>query len=110
MRDFSEPVDNLDLVERMHRRREASVNAEYPVVDDDRESEKVEHVGEVLPDRWASILPHAFRVEAVGLRHRPTLMVPPNQLHTIRIPQFEAGEKRDGLDAEEAAVDVVAEE
>lgn len=45
-----------------------SVDAEYPVVDDDREGEEVEHVGEVLPHGRAAVFPHAFRVESVRLR------------------------------------------
>jgi hypothetical protein len=37
-------------------------------------------------------------------------VIPPDQLNTIRIAQLEAGEERNGLDGEEAPVDVVAQE
>lgn len=47
-----------------------SVDAEYPVVDDDREGEEVEHVGKVLPHGRAAVFPHAFRVESVRLSNR----------------------------------------
>lgn len=114
------------------------MNAEYPVVDDDREGEKVKHIGKVLPHGRAAVFPHAFRVESVrltdreanqgsvflGVRiprapctskgtdlcHCATLVVPSDELDAVRIPQFEAGQERDGLDAEQPSVDVVAEE
>lgn len=35
-------------------------------------------------------------------------MVPSDELNSVWIPQLETREERDGLDAEEAAVDVVA--
>ena len=111
-----------------------SVDAEYPVVDDDREGEEVEHVGKVLPHGRAAVFPHAFRIEPVrltekkkrggktGIRFpsvsrsnaspiRPhlcdcaTLVVPSDELDAVRIPQFQTGQERDGLDAEQASVD-----
>ena len=44
------------------------------------------------------------------LCHCATLVVPSDELDAVRIPQFETGQERDGLDAEQASVDVVAEE
>lgn len=63
----AEPVDDLDLVDAVYRGRETAVNAEYPIVDDDGQSEEIEHVGEVRPDGGAAVLPDAFGVEAVCL-------------------------------------------
>lgn len=42
------------------------------------------------------------------LRDRPALVVAADQLHALRIPQLETREQADGLDREQAAVDVVA--
>lgn len=42
------------------------------------------------------------------LCHCPTLVIPPDQLYSLRIPKLEAGEERDGFDGMQAAVDVVA--
>ena len=47
-----------------------SVHTEYPIVDDDRKGEEVEHVCEIGPHVGASVLAHAFRVEAVSLGER----------------------------------------
>ena len=35
-------------------------------------------------------------------------MVAPDEVHALRVSEFEADEEGDGFDAEEAAVDVVA--
>lgn len=107
------------------------MHAEYSVVDDDGQGEKVEHVGEVLPDGRAAVFPNAFRVEAVRLSerarsakgrtmqslidwahlcHSSRLVVPPDELDSVRIPQLEASQERDGFDAEEPSVDVIPKE
>lgn len=38
----------------------------------------------------------------------PRLVVSPDELDPVRVAQFETGEEGDGLDAEEAPVDVIA--
>ena len=86
------------------------MDAEDAVVDDDREGEEVEHVGEVLPHGRAAVLAHALAVEPVRLGHGAALVIAADELDAVRVPQLEAREERDGLDAEQAAVDVVAEE
>jgi hypothetical protein len=43
------------------------MHAEYPIVDDDTQSEEVEHVRKVLPDARTAVLALTFGVEAVGL-------------------------------------------
>ena len=67
MRDLSEPIDNLDLIDMMYRRAETTVDAEYGVVDDDREGEEIEHVGEILPDGGCAVFSGTFKVESVCL-------------------------------------------
>lgn len=93
MGDLPEPVDHFDLVDRVDRRREAAVDAEDLVVDDDGEGEEVEHVGEVLPHVGGSVLSHALGVEPVRLRHRPGLVVAPDQMDPFRVPELEADEQ-----------------
>ena len=110
VRDLAEAVDDLDLVDVVDRRREAAVQAKDPVVDHDREREEVEHVGKVLPHVRVGVLAHALGIEAVRLRHGAALVVAADELHAVWVAELEAGEQRDGLDGEEPAVDVVAEE
>jgi hypothetical protein len=82
--------------------------AEYLVVDDDGEGEIVKHVCEVVPDVRVAVLARALSVEAVGLRYAARFVVAADEVHAVRVAEFEADEEGDGLDAEEAAVDVVA--
>lgn len=68
MRYFPEPIDNLDLVDMMDRGTEAAVHAKDGIVNDDREGEKVKHVGKILPDRGGTVFARTFEVEPVCLR------------------------------------------
>lgn len=62
---FSESVNNLDLIDRMYRRREATMDTKYLVIDDNTQGKEVEHVCEVVPDIRISIFPSTFRIETV---------------------------------------------
>ena len=65
--NFSEPVDDFDLINVMDRGTESTVYAEYVVIDDDAEGEKVKHVGKGLPDGRRAVLSRTFEVKAIGL-------------------------------------------
>lgn len=84
------------------------MHAEDLVVDDDGERQVVEHVGEVVPHIRVAVLAATLGVEAVGLRHTTRFVVAADEMHAVRVAQFEADEKGDRFDTEEAAVDVVA--
>lgn len=105
--DLAEAVDDLDLVDGVDAGRQAAVHAEDLVVDDDRERQEVEHVGEVVPHVGVAVLARAFGVEAVRLRHAARLVIAADEVDAVRIAQLEADEERDGFDAKKAAVDVV---
>ena len=108
MRYLSESVDYLDLVDAVDTGAQAAVYAEDLVVDDAGQAEVVEHVGEVVPDGRVAVFAAALGVEAVGLRDAARFVVAANEVYALRVTEFEADEEGDGLDAEEAAVDVVA--
>lgn len=78
MRDLAEAVYDLDLVDGMDRGREAAVHAEDTVVDDARQRQVVEHVGEVVPDGRVAVFAAAFCVEAVGLSYAAGFVVASN--------------------------------
>lgn len=61
-----------------------------------------------MPDVGVAVFPVAFGVEAVGLGYASGLVVAADQVHARWVAQFEADEEGDGLDGEEAPVDVVA--
>ena len=84
------------------------MHAEDLVVDDDREGEEVEHVGEVVPDVRVAVFAVAFGVEAVGLGDAAGLVVAADEVHAGGVAQFEADEKGDCFDREKATIYVVA--
>lgn len=84
------------------------MHTEDLVVDDDAEGEEVEHVGEVVPDVGVAVFASAFGVEAVGLGDAAGFVVAADEVHAVRVAEFEADEEGYGFDGEEAAVDVVA--
>lgn len=61
------------------------MHAEYLIIDDNGEGEKIKHVGKVVPDVGISVLPTALGVEAVGLGNASRLVVSADQVHTMRI-------------------------
>ena len=67
MRDLSESVYDLDLIDGVYRGRETAMDAEYLVVDDHTKREEVEHVCEVVPHIGISIFSSTFSVETVRL-------------------------------------------
>lgn len=73
MGDLAEPVNDLDLVNMVNRRRQAAVHAKDGVVNHHRQGQKVEHVGKVLPHCWRAVLSCALEVEAVCLKCRVSI-------------------------------------
>lgn len=43
------------------------MNAEYPIIDDNRQRQEIEHIREVSPNVRRAVFPDAFCVEAIGL-------------------------------------------
>ena len=44
-----------------------TVNAEYPIIDDNGERQKVKHIREVGPNVGSSVFPYAFCIEPIRL-------------------------------------------
>lgn len=90
---FSEPVDNLYLIEGVDGGRETAVDAEDTIINNDAESEIVEHIRESRPDGGRAVFLEAFDVETVSLSDSSRFMVSAYQLYSVWISQFEAGEE-----------------
>ena len=43
------------------------MNAEYLIIDNHRQRQKVEHIGEVRPDMGRTIFSNTFRIESIRL-------------------------------------------
>ena len=67
MRNLPEPVYNLDLVYMVYAGAQSAVNTEDCVVNDDTEREKVEHVGEIMPNGRRAVLPRTLEVKPISL-------------------------------------------
>lgn len=79
---LAETVNDLYLVDGMDGRRESTVHAEDLVVDHDAQGQKVEHVGEVVPDVRVTVFPRALGVEAVGLCDTAGFVVPADKVYS----------------------------
>jgi hypothetical protein len=109
------------------------MNTKYPVVNDDRQRQKIKHVRKIRPHMRRPILPYALGIKAVSLwkgghmavcMRRETaclfvggntdlgystrLMVASDQLYTVRVTELQTRQQGNGLHAEESSVDVVA--
>lgn len=80
-----EPINDLDLIDRVNRRRQAAMNAEDLVVDDHTECQEIKHVGEIMPHAGVAVFARAFRVEAVGLSDAAGFVVASNQMHAMGV-------------------------
>ena len=67
VRNLSKSIDDLDLVYMMYTRAQAAMNAKDRVIDDHAQCEKVEHIGEVVPNGRRPVFPRAFEVESIRL-------------------------------------------
>jgi len=107
VRHFLDPVEGPDIVQRVDRRGQAAVQAEYLVIDEGSEREVVEEVGKVLPDVGIAVLAEALVVEAVDLRDLTRLVVAAQDGDPLRVSDLEGDEKRHGLDGVVTTVNVV---
>eukprot|EP00634_Sargassococcus_sp_CCMP2135_P008474 CAMPEP_0198644092 /NCGR_PEP_ID=MMETSP1467-20131203/388_1 /TAXON_ID=1462469 /ORGANISM="unid. sp., Strain CCMP2135" /LENGTH=411 /DNA_ID=CAMNT_0044379537 /DNA_START=54 /DNA_END=1287 /DNA_ORIENTATION=- len=109
VRDLLEPVERLDVVDGVQRRRQARVRAEDLVFDGRRQRQRVEERREVLPDVGVAVLPEALVVEAVDLCDLPGLVVAADQRDARRISRLQEDDESGALERVVPAVDVVAE-
>ena len=77
---------------------EATVETEYMVVDQGREGEVVEEVGEELPHVGTAVFANALVVEAVHLRDLSGFVIAAKDEHSVGISHLETYEHRHGLD------------
>lgn len=90
MGDFSEAINNFDLINRMYGRRESSMDAEDLIVDDDAQGKEIEHVGEVMPHVCVAVFARAFGIESIRLSDAPRLMVATDEVDAVRVSEFQA--------------------
>lgn len=81
MRNFSEAIDDFDLIDRVYRGRQSAMYAKDLVIDNDGECQEVEHVGKVVPNVSRAVFARTFRVKAVGLSYAARFMVASNEMH-----------------------------
>lgn len=88
---------------------QASVGAEYLLIDDSGNGEAVEHITEGLPE--LDVVPAAtLIVEAINTIDACALMVATEDEEVLRIADLEGKEEADGLDGLSSTVDVVTQE
>ena len=62
--------------------------AEYLIIDNHAQSQKVKHVSEVMPNVGITVFSGAFCVKAIGLSDSPRLVVPPYEMNPMRVSKF----------------------
>lgn len=92
VRNFLNSVESPNVVEGIDAGRKTAVEAKDLVVDEGREGEVVEKVGEVLPDVGVAIFAKALVVEAVDLGDLARLVVAAKDGDPLRISDLEGYE------------------
>ena len=80
------------------------------VLNECREGEIIEEIGEVPPDVGVSVLPQALVVEAVDLSDLARLVVASEDGYAIAISQLHCYEEGDGFDGVVSSVYVITHE
>jgi hypothetical protein len=108
MRNFSESIDDLNLVNGVNRGGQAAMDAENLIVYDHTESEEVEEIGEVMPNIRIPVFSRTLCIESIGLRHASRFVIASDEMDAGRVSQLQADQERNSLNAEQASIDIVA--
>ena len=76
------------------------MDAEDLIIDNNAESEKIEHISEIMPNVCVTVLSGALGVEAIRLCHTTGLVISADQMHSLRISEFKTDKERNSFDAE----------
>jgi hypothetical protein len=87
--DVPRIVEETYLIDLCQVWTESTMHAEHAAVHERAKCEVVEHLAAPTPDVRRAVLSYALVVKAVYLSDLPTLMVPPNERYTIRVPNLE---------------------
>ena len=104
------PVDGPDLVQGLDTGAEAAVDTEDLAVNDGREGEIVEDLRAISPDCDTAVLPQTLVVEAVDLSDLSALVVPSDQVNTVRVANLQSQQQQEGLHTVEPAVHEISHE
>lgn len=107
MRHLLNSVKRSNVVECIDTWGKTAVQAEDLVIDQCRQREVVEEIGEVLPHVRISVFSETLVVEAVDLSDLSGLMVSSEDGDARRISNLESNKKSDCLDGVVATIDVV---
>lgn len=107
VRNLTESVDDLDLINGVDGRGETAVYAEDLVVDHHAQSQEIKHVGEIVPDVGVAVFPSTLGIEPVRLGNPAGFMISADKMDALGVSQFQANEQRDGLHAEEATIHII---
>ena len=110
MRHFLYPIERADVIQRVDTGRQAAVQAEDLVVNQRRQGQVVEKIGEELPHIRIAVFAQALVVEAVDLGDLAGLVVAAQDGDALRVADLEGDEQRHRFHREVAAVHVVAHE
>ena len=98
------------MVERVNAGTEAPVQGEDLAVDKGGEGEIVEQVRERFPHVGIPILSETLVVEAVHLSDLSALVVPSDQVNTVRVANLQSQQQQEGLHTVEPAVHEISHE
>jgi hypothetical protein len=107
MRNLLDPIQRTNVVKSIDGGTQTAVQAEDLVLDESGERKVVEKVGEVFPDIGIAVFAQALVVKPIHLCDLTGLVVSSEDGDSLGVTDFEADEKRDGLDGVVATVDIV---
>mmetsp|Transcript_5811 Transcript_5811/g.22973 ORF Transcript_5811/g.22973 Transcript_5811/m.22973 type:complete len:281 (+) Transcript_5811:959-1801(+) len=103
-------IDRSNLIDRRDARGQPPVHAKYLVIYERRQRKVIEHIRAISPHVDAPVFAQTLVVKPVHLRDLSTLVIPPNEIHSIRVPHLQRQEQQKRLHAVKPAIDEVPHE
>jgi hypothetical protein len=101
-------IQSTDVVKSVYTWRQASVKAEYLVINESRERQVIKQVREVLPDVRIAVLSQALIVEAIDLGDLARFVVPSEDGNALRVSDLKGNKEGYSLDRKIATIDIIA--
>jgi hypothetical protein len=105
--NFLEPVERANVVERVDRRTETTMQTEDLIFDQGSKGQVIEQVGKIFPDVRVAVLSQTLVVEAIHLCDLAGFVVATQDRNAPRVADFESDKESNSLDGVVATVNVV---
>lgn len=97
VRNLLYPIQIASMIERVNRRRQTAVKAEYAIRYDCSHGQIIKGIRKMLPDVSITILSEAFVIETIDLGNLTTLVITAKNCDPVFVSHFERHQQGDSF-------------